>query len=189
LLQQHSQARYMLSLLESRKELEVLQVELMTMTTKQANLNKLKSIITDVTNSALQDLVDNINTITNSILEELFDCGISIELKLYKEIKNKTKTKPYVNIIVIKDGEDFDIGALSGGERDRVSLALTVGLSSLHISPIVFIDEGLSALDEDRKHDCLEIMRKYLIPQKTVVHIEHAGTDGHFDEVITLGCC
>lgn len=189
LLQQHSQAKYMLMLMESRKELEVLQEEMMAMTTKQLNLNKLKSVITEVTNSALQDLVDNINTITNNILEELFDCGIAIELKLYKEVKNKSKVKPYVNICVVKDGEDFDIGVLSGGEKDRVSLALTVALSSLHISPLIFIDEGLSALDEDRKHDCLEITRKYLIPSKNVLNIEHAGVSGFYDDVITVGCC
>ena len=189
LLQQHSQAKYMLALLSSRKELEVLQEELMTLTTKQLNLNKLKSIITDVTNSALQDLVDNINTITNNILDELFDCGITIELKLYKEVKNKSKTKPYVNIVVVKDGDNFDITALSGGEQDRVSLALTTALSSLHISPLIFIDEGLSALDDERKQDCAEAIRKYLIPSKNVLLIEHSGNSAVFDEMITVGCC
>jgi exonuclease SbcC len=189
LLTQHSQARFMLELLSNKSELETLQVKLMSLTTKQLSLNKIKAVIVDVTNSALQDLVDNINTITNNVLEELFDCGISIELKLYKEIKNKNKTKPYVNIVVTKDGEDFDILALSGGERDRVSLALTVAMSSLHISPIVFIDEGLSALDEDRKESCIDIIRKYLIPQKTVCLIEHSGNSAHYCDVIALGCC
>ncbi len=189
LLTQHSQARFMLELLNSKSELEKLQTKLMSLTTKQLSLNRIKALIVDVANSALQDLVDNINTITNNILEELFDCGISIELKLYKEIKNKNKTKPYVNIVVTKDGEIFDIGALSGGEQSRVSLALTIAMSSLHISAIVFIDEGLSALDEDRKESCIEIIRKYLIPQKNVCLIEHSGNTAHYCDVITLGCC
>jgi DNA repair exonuclease SbcCD ATPase subunit len=192
---QYSQATYMLNLLESKNELESLQKELINMTNKQANLNKMKGIILDVTNSALQDLVDNINNTTNNILDELFETGLSIELKLYKEMKGKqagTKSKPYVNLSVSQNGNLFDLSAMSGGEAARISLALTIALAVIHPTPFVMLDEVMASLDMNLRENCIDVIKKYLIESNSsrcVIDVEHLFIEGYYDCIIPLGCC
>ncbi len=189
LLIQRQQAVYMLSLMTNKTELENLQKALMTLAGKQASMNKLKALIIDVTNSALQDLVENINNTTNNILEELFDNAMTIELKLYKEMKAKKQTKPYVNMTIYHNGNTYDnINNLSGGESARVSLALTLSLSSIFPTPFLCLDECMSSLDMNWREACIEVLRKYA-GGRTILDIEHLAVEGTFDDVITLGCC
>lgn len=192
---QYSQATYMLNLLESKNELESLQKGLITMTNKQTSLNKMKGIVLDVTNSALQDLVDNINNTTNNILDELFETGLSIELKLYKEMKGKqagTKSKPYVNLTVSQNGNTFDLGAMSGGEAARISLALTIALAVIHPTPFLMLDEVMASLDMNLRENCIDVIKKYLIDcnsSRCVIDVEHLFIEGYYDNIIPLGCC
>ncbi len=186
---QHQRALLMYQIIQDQKTLESYRNSVIELTQKQTTLLNLKKLITDVMNSTLQDLVDNITNTTNTVLEELFDKSISIELKLYREIKSKNITKPQVNIIIYHNGNIYDnIGPLSGGERDRVSLAMTVALSIIHTSPIVLLDECMAALNPDLREDCIESMKKFLIEQgqKTVINVEHAGIDGLYDCVIEV---
>lgn len=195
LLNQISQATYMLNLLESKTELETLQKQLIVMTNKQAGLNKMKALILDVTNSALQDLVDNINNTANNILEELFETGLSIELKLYKELKGKqsgAKSKPYVNLSVYQNGHSYELTAMSGGEASRISLALTIALAVIHPTPFVMLDEVMASLDMNLRENCIDVMRKYLVENESsrcVIDVEHLFIEAYYDTIIPLGCC
>ena len=91
--------------------------------------------------------------------------------------------------MIYHNGNIYDnITPLSGGERDRVSLAMTIALSIIHTSPIVLLDECMSALNSDLREDCIDSMRRFLIEQgqKTVINVEHAGIDGLYDCVIEV---
>jgi len=172
-----------------RKELEGIHSKITQLTLKQGSLNTLKNIITEVTNSTLQNLVDNINNTTNSILEELFETNIVVELKLYKELKVKQKVKPCVNIAVYYNGNTYDnVSVLSGGEVSRLSLAMTLALAIIHTSPVVFLDECLGSLDMNLREDCVEIIKKYLTENvsKTVINIEHSAIEGIYDDTINV---
>ena len=184
----HNKSIQMLSLVNDRNELEKIRDEIVNITNKQSNLNILKSIIVETSNNALQNLVDSINNSVNNILEELFDNGIIVELKLYKEIKTKQKSKPYINIEVYVNGNSYDINALSGGERDRISMSFTIALACIHSSPIVLLDECLSSLNLDLKADSIDVIKKYLIEQsnKLVLNIEHANIEGLYNEIIEV---
>lgn len=184
----HTKSIQMLNLVNDRNELEKIRDEVVNITNKQSNLNILKSIIVETSNNALQNLVDSINNSVNNILEELFDNGIIVELKLYKEIKTKQKSKPCVNIEVYVNGNSYDINALSGGERDRISMAFTIALACIHSSPIVLLDECLSSLNLDLKADSIDVIKKYLIEQsnKLVLNIEHANIEGLYNEIVEV---
>lgn len=181
-------SKEMYELYKQQTELEGLHSSLTTLTNNQTNLNALKNLIVEVSNSTLQSLVDTINNTTNTILEELFDNSIVVELKLYKEMKTKHKVKPLVNISVYYNGNVYDnVNSLSGGEKDRVSLAMTLALATIHTSPVVFLDECMSALDSSLREECLETIKKFLIEtnSKTVINIEH-GSCGMYDNSVMV---
>lgn len=184
-----TKAKEMYRLCEEKRNLESLHSKVTELTTKQSTLNSLKNLVVEVTNSTLQNLVDSINNTTNTILEELFDNSIVVELKLYREMKTKQKVKPQVNISIYYNGNVYDnVGSLSGGEADRVSLAMTLALAVIHTSPVVFLDECMSALDTDLRETCLETIKKFLIEQgnKTAINIEHGGICGLYDNTINV---
>jgi DNA repair exonuclease SbcCD ATPase subunit len=184
----YSKAYQMYSLASERTELERIRSIIIELTNKQTNLNTLKSIIIETTNSALENLVSSINNFTNTILEELFENNMMIELKLYKEIKTgKNRIKPNVNLAVYYKGETYDINALSGGEKDRISLALTLSLAALSSSPIVLLDECMAALNTDLREVCIEEFKKFIeMSNKLIINIEHAGIMGVYDDVVEI---
>lgn len=183
-----SRARSMLQLMNDRTDLETHQTSVINSTNKQAALNNLKAAVVNVTNSTLQDLVDNINNTTNTILEDLFETSLVIELKLFKEMKTKQKVKPCVNLVVYYNGNIYEANSLSGGEKDRVSLAMTIALAMIHTSPIVFLDECMSSLNMDLREDCMEIIKKFLVEQnnKTVLNVEHMSIEGLYDDIVEV---
>lgn len=179
----------LLSMAQLRSELEQLQVSVVELTNKQSHLNRLRMLIIEVTNSSLQNLVDSINSCTNSILEELFEHSIHLELKLFKENKKTNMAKPQINFSLEYNNNTYDsIVGLSGGEKDRISLALTIALACINPSPILFLDECMSSLNVDLRENCIEAIQKFLIAQtgKTCINIEHSGVDGYYDQVIEL---
>jgi DNA repair exonuclease SbcCD ATPase subunit len=172
-----------------RETLEKTQKEALMLATDQSHLNRLKILITEVTNSSLQNLVDSINSCTNSILEDLFENDIKVELKLFKEHKKTNSLKPQVNFTIYYNNNIYDnIMGLSGGEKDRISLALTVALACVNPSPVLFLDECLSTVGNDLRECAIEALKKYIIAQtgKTCILVQHSMIEGHCDSVIEI---
>ena len=77
---------------------------------------------------------------------------------------------------------------LSGGEKDRISLALTVALACVNPSPVLFLDECMSSLNTDLRENCIDALKKFVVAQtgKTIINIEHSGIEGYYDNVISI---
>ena len=75
---------------------------------------------------------------------------------------------------------------LSGGERDRISLAITLALAKLNSCPLLLLDECMASLDANLKEASLKCLRHTLCGTKTIVVINHEGTEGHYDNVVVL---
>lgn len=152
-----------------------------------ADLYSLKQIAFDLECNHLQTTVDSINESMNEILQDIFDKPIKVILKLYKKNKTNDKVKANVNLNIQYDGNDYDnMNKLSGGEKDRVSFALTLALSRINGSPILLLDETLRSLNESYRTLCIDVMKKFLISHKTVLCINHEDIEGNYDNVITL---
>jgi ABC-type Fe3+/spermidine/putrescine transport system ATPase subunit len=164
------------------------QRELLTgLYTEQRALERLKLLVGEVVNHALQELVDSINITTNQIITELFDEQIQVELKLFKELKTKDRTKSIVNMEIVYKGFTFNSpNDLSGGERDRLSLALTLSLARVGNFPILFLDECFSSLDATLREACIKVIKRYL-PHKTIVNVCHETVEGYYDRVVHVG--
>lgn len=135
----------------------------------------------------LQDTVDSINLCIQNICETMFDVDICVTLELFKLVKSKNIMKPNPTFKVLHKGCEFN-GAegMSRGEKDRISLALTLALARLSNFPLLMLDETLSSLDSQLKHDVIKAIRHNL-EDKAVLVIMHEGIEGVYDDVIDFG--
>lgn len=144
---------------------------------------KLKKIIQEESNVTFENLMISFNQILNDIVSEVFE-DIHIEIGMFKKLKSKSEIKPQFNMKVILKGHEYDnLNFLSGGEKDRMSLALMVTLAKLGKGEIVMLDETMSSLDEDMRHQMLELIKKHL-PDKTVLTVCHSTIQGYYDSII-----
>ena len=149
------------------------------------SIQRLKQKAIDVEHKQLQDTVTNINMIMENILPLFFDEPISVRLQLYKFIKTNKTLKPCLNISIKHEGAEYnDIDDVSGGQGDRISLALVLALNQVSNSPIILLDECISSLDGTCKESCVESMKK--IENKTIICVDHEGVEGFYDQVIYL---
>jgi ABC-type Fe3+/spermidine/putrescine transport system ATPase subunit len=143
-------------------------------------------VIADAAREAVSDTVAQISSNTNAILAELFKNGnpMRVSFELSKRGGSPTANSVYISIAykgTIYDGPKF----LSGGETDRLSLALTIAISSVSRSPLILLDECMASLDDELRERCFHTIRKFL-PHKTVINICHSIASGHHDEVLSL---
>lgn len=149
------------------------------------NLQLLKKYALESECYILQQITDSINETIQSVCNSLFDNEISVTLNLFKTLKTNKITKPNVNFIVSYQGCTFDnINFMSGGEIDRISLALTLAFNKLTSSPMLLLDESLSSLDLNFKELAIKTIRENI--NNTVIIIMHDGIEGLFDYIINL---
>ena len=129
----------------------------------------------------MEQTVDAINLTMNQILNEIFDGDIQVILKTHKDLKTKDVQKLQVNFQIIYKGANYDSPSrLSGGEQDRISLALTLAMAKISDSPILLLDECMAALNQELQEKCIEAIQKY-ITGKTILHICHNAVKGQHD--------
>jgi DNA repair exonuclease SbcCD ATPase subunit len=192
---------YHLRIEERKKKLHLKNKEIEALTADSTALIRLKQLAVDAECYQLQTTVDDINYTMNEILEEIFDEPITVTLKLFKELKSKKGlTKPTINLSVLYHGVEYDgISGLSGGEGDRISMALTLALNFTSPSPFLIMDESLSSLDARMRIRCLNAMRKMcqvrgtlgdgdkeMKKGKYIMCVNHEDIEGNYDEVLRV---
>lgn len=151
------------------------------------NCHRLKGVALEVECHTLQSTVDSINLALAEMGTQLFDEPISISLQLFKTLKTKDRVKPSVNVAISYRGGEYDnVNQLSGGEGDRISLAITLALARISSCPLLLLDECLSALDGQLKEASLKVMRRTLGDTKTVIIVSHDSVEGYYDSITTL---
>jgi DNA repair exonuclease SbcCD ATPase subunit len=145
--------------------------------------HQLREVIMDTYCQALDDVVSIINH-NMQLCTELFDHPISVILSLYKLQKSSKSLKPTVNFSINYKGGTFDgLKHLSGGEKDRISLAVTLAMNRLSTCPFILMDESLTALDNNRRDTIIDLFRQHGRP---VWLIMHDAVDGMFNHVINV---
>ena len=106
----------------------------------------------------------------SEIFEELTEGKYSgVRLKKVTE-----RGKERLRVFVVYQGEERDIGFLSGGEMIALGLAFRLALSMFMIKgriPLLILDEPTPYLDEERRRKLVDITTNYLrkIPQVIIV--------------------
>lgn len=136
----------------------------------------------------LQTAVDEINAALSQILKRLFTIvPISVEINTTKALKSKKNevSQKFDIKIFYNSAEYGSAKQLSGGEKDRLSLAITLAMSQKFGSPFLFLDETLSSLNPELKSEAVALLKEFSAG-RTVVVISHDETEGLFDRVIRI---
>lgn len=153
---------------------------------KEANLSQVLGLVKELESQAVEDVVTAINNEANKILEFIFENEIRVELRTHYEYKSRDGSKLQINIQVsYHDCDDLGILDLSGGEQDRISMALTLAMAKISNSPFILLDECLSSLDNNIRTKCIKVL-KFNFAEKTVINVCHEMINGLFDNIVDL---
>jgi len=176
-------ATYSLQVIQFKQYLEDKRVWLDDCRRSVQALGNLKSVAQRVEYELLESTVATINLMMDKALSLMFEEPITVTLSLYRQQKNGIK--PVVNLSIEYRGGEYDnINQLSGGEGDRVSLALIIALNHLSGSPLLLLDETLASLDDAYRQAAIKALR--LLEDKVVMVISHEDVEGNYDHTISL---
>lgn len=146
--------------------------------------NKIMKIIKNSENESFEEFLSYFNVLVNDILTIVFD-NCHINLKSFKEDSKNKITKAYLDLHIYIDGHKYENwNSLSGGEKDRISLAITIALNYIKQNKFLLLDECMASLDGVNREKCLKALKKYLGNQ-IVVNICHETIEGYYDNIIT----
>ena len=140
--------------------------------------------INDAESYSLQNTIDTINTDLEEFISHFFGDNFSVRLDSFKETKDGDK-KSSIEIIVLQDGEQIPIDSLSGGEFDRLALALFLAFNKTSKSNIILLDECLASLHSELVEDIVELIKTKL-GDKLVLFTLHQANTGIFDTIIDI---
>lgn len=128
-----------------------------------------------------------IGDLLSTIVSEIYSKPISVSLKMFKTIKAGKRTKPSVNLHITMDNEEIDPSVISGGEEDRLSIALTLALSKVHNSPLLLMDECFASLPaKDREMTINSIVRHGKAQDRFFFCIAPNSASGWFEKEIAV---
>jgi len=138
---------------------------------------------------SLTNCIDTINYYINDYLEKFFpNDSIIVDIVPFKEKgkndkSDKNDVKPGIDIKICYKGEEVELSSLSGGEHDRVSLAIMLAFNNICKSSMILLDESISSLDSDLTNDILEKLKENL-SDKRIIMVAHQISTGLFDQVV-----
>jgi len=136
----------------------------------------------EVEYATLEIVTENINNIVAEVLSAIFDEPIQATLNTVRELKSG-KQKFQVNLAIVHEGCPKEFKHLSGGEKDRVSLALTLAFSHLSSFPLILMDECMDSLGVALKDICLKQIRKGSKGKSTLM-VDIGHIEGLYDSCI-----
>ena len=159
--------------------------DIMTMVNKNNNLNKIYKTISELSSKYLEEIIDDINSSLKLILDELFDKSIDVKLSTHKILKNGTE-KLDINLEVFFGDMNYDnLNFLSGGEKDRISLALLLSFSKMKNQNIIILDEVCASLNDELRDKVLDIINEWN-KDKIIINICHGISKGMHENIINI---
>lgn len=168
-----------------KEELNMTEINYNKFISRKKNIKSIEKIIDETLNFILDSLLGELNEIINDILRKLFDEVCHFEIKLFKKNKDDSLKPHFCINFTLNNCIYTNLNDLSGGEKDRLSIAVTIALSILNSSKIVMLDECMSSLDSDMRDRCIEVAQYYL-NDKIVLNICHDTVEGCYDNVLEI---
>ena len=184
-----SRIHYLLEAANAKEKLEQLkkyQKEYEELASELKQLGEIKKIMVNIEYQMLSEKIAGLNTIINENLEALFSEPFTVVINSVKPIKSTSQEKDEINLKYYLNGLEFDsVNILSGGQADRLSLAIMIAFSSMSLIPIVMFDETLASLNDTLRDSVRDVIKECL-SDKLVLIISHNDGTGEYDEQINM---
>jgi DNA repair exonuclease SbcCD ATPase subunit len=132
----------------------------------------------------LEENIVHINSSLRYFCDIMFQYKLHAELKLFYTNKQKVE-RPKVCLEITNGTMKCDnYKQLSGGEQDRLSLALTLAFNLCTGSKILMLDETIHSLGTADQNLVLSALEK--LENRTIISIMHNGNDAIFHKVINV---
>jgi len=139
--------------------------------------------VNDAETLSLNNVIESINDSLEGIVDAFFDKSIGVQLKGYKEVKDNKKIG--IEIVINKEGEELTIDSLSGGEYDRVVLALFLSFNKVSKGNMILLDECLSSIHGELVEDIVEYIKENF-SEKLILFTLHQANTGIFDDIVDI---
>lgn len=168
-----------------QKDLDLMEERLNKAKERQALFTYMYEMAKHAESLYIQSVIDTFNVYLEEVLNELFDEPISVTLKGCKTLKSKPgETRPEIDIEIVYRGERYDsIEQLSGGEKSRISIGITLAFSNLTRKDLILLDEAVSPLDHNLRSRIVHVLNT---SNKTALVISHEEIEGFFSSVLRL---
>ncbi len=158
------------------------QERITTLSNKYTILIKLRNLAVETNYQLFESALAGINDTIGEIASNLFDEPITIRIDLYKQIAKQTK--PKINLVIENGGNQYkNIKRTSGGEEDRISLALCAAFSSYSKFPFIILDESFRFISHDARETCLETLKT---TGKNIILISQTKGSAHANNVVNI---
>tara|TARA_R110001632_G_scaffold232442_1_gene373281 strand:+ start:166 stop:2433 length:2268 start_codon:yes stop_codon:yes gene_type:complete len=171
-------SNYLINQMEVEKESE-----------KSSKLSKIFEIAKQVEIDVLEESVAHLNHKMKEFLDIMFtEDNMVIEFKTVRETKSKpgSKSMQCSMSIFFKNSTYDKPSQLSGGERERVSIAMMLSLNSLLDSNLIMLDETLGSIDTESRLAIIEMMQNIVDDNKVCVIIEHVPIVGVYEHQMEM---
>jgi DNA repair exonuclease SbcCD ATPase subunit len=147
---------------------------------------RLRAHLQEISITSFDEVIDKINEMMNDVVSKIFEDDMSITLSTKRNLKDGKSVKNEVNVKISYKGCEYEgLSSFSGGEQDRISLALTITLARFSSSRLVLLDECMASLDSEMKDRCVDAIKVYL-PLSSVVNICHEVVEGTHDSLLEI---
>jgi hypothetical protein len=168
--------------------------EIIQLSNKESSLLKLKMLANELDHKRRITAIQTINDFTNQVLEMLFEDPIKIEFTVFRTLKTQKTVKPSIVYRILYNGNEVDsVDQLSGGEGDRISLALSCAMFKFSKFPFLMLDESGASLDTNNKENLVNALKLYLgmfdkgsNQTPSILCISHDSVEGIYDHHIKI---
>lgn len=175
-----------ISLFEERNRIVDIYYQIHYLEQEKLELTKLRQLALRVECRMLGDIIDQINDYLAVTAEILYTDPIEISLQLEREIKTTSEIRSEVQLRIVHRGGHFNnYRKLSGGEKNKLSLLMTLALNSLTRTPFILFDEKFSSFDNAASAEIIDVLKE-CAPHKTIICINHNRLDSNYDQVIDV---
>ena len=137
---------------------------------------KLKNIVERAHKESLTSAIDEFNFHVNNILNDIMS-HIRLNLSV-----DESQSKIHLGI---KRNDEEDVnstGSISGGESDRLSIAVMLSLVRFKSCPFILFDESFVSLNGEQRSNILSLIRTYY-PERQLLIIDHHELDGSITKI------
>lgn len=166
---------------DAKNKLDFLRGREHTCTLVKQKLSEAKSIY-------LHKTLSVINDITQEYVDSFFpNDPILVLFNTFSTNKKDEVRYEFDLSFNYKGRSNVSWASLSGGERVRISLALTLAINRMSNIPYLFLDESVGSVEPSLREHLFDVLKEYSAAHgKIIVCASHMEVSGDFDQTIAL---